>query len=167
MKAHWEQFFPHKDRIDELTGGVGIGRAVWIYRRSLLSQAISLIIARQTGVWIAGAPRTGDEQYEATQIAEAARWLKGENAAWQTYLSEHSQMRAIAIAYEDLLDPGAEANKRLVNFLGLELPLVSARQTSRQSTGVNEEWKRRFINDATDDDQWIFDRHDWSLDRAE
>ncbi len=164
-KAHWNQFEPVSDQLDCLTGGLGIAQAVWIYRRSLLSQAISLAIARQTGLWIAGARPRGEAHFVHQDIVAAAQWVRAQNCAWKHYFEALNPVSAISIAYEDLIKPDTQAQTELGEFLGLSRPLVPARKTARQSSGINAEWKRLFNQEVAEGDRWILEDQQWSIDR--
>jgi LPS sulfotransferase NodH len=129
-KAHWDQFAPVCDQLDQLTGGLGIAQAVWVYRRSLLSQAISLAIARQTGVWIAGAKPRGDARFVLQDIVSAALTVREQNAAWKHYFEARRQIPVMTIAYEDLIGSDPQAQSGLAEFLGLERTLVPAEKTA-------------------------------------
>ncbi len=164
-KAHWDQFAPVRGEIDRLTGGLGLAQAVWIYRRSLLSQAVSWVIARQTGVWIAGATPRGEAHFAFADIVGAAREARAQNAAWKRYFEKRPQLPALAIAYEDLIRPETQARSGLAGFLGLERPLVPAGKTARQSTSINAQWKRRFEAETSAEERWVLEDQDWSIDR--
>jgi LPS sulfotransferase NodH len=72
LKAHWKQFHPFINGLDSLTHGPGIEKTIWIMRRDQLAQAISKVIATQTGVWISGAMPTGKARYDFDAIVDSA-----------------------------------------------------------------------------------------------
>lgn len=55
FKAQWDQLRTIKKDVHRLTKGGRIETVIWIYGRAILSQAISFVIAQQTGASISGA----------------------------------------------------------------------------------------------------------------
>lgn len=162
FKAHWSQFAPHKDHIDELTQGVGIDRIIWISRRDLVSQAISWVIAEQTGVWISGAPRTGEPVYSYDAIVEAAEESRNGNLAWHEYLSSLPESSSITVAYEDFVsDPAVRQAVSLFLDLSVDLATTSGSRTKRQSNEVNLDWSLKFKSELRPAHKWILEQPIW------
>ena len=103
LKAHWRQFERFESKIQEITQGNGFSFVVWIYRRSLLNQAISLAIAQQTQAWISGAPELSPAVYDYKIISNAARRISDGNNAWQRYLAVLDGVETICLCYDCLL----------------------------------------------------------------
>jgi LPS sulfotransferase NodH len=160
LKAHWSQFQPFRDQVKLLTGGIGFDRIVWISRRNQLSQAISWVIAEQTGVWISGALATGVAKYDYLAITRVARAVRDSNLAWRDYLKLVNSEHVMPLVYEDLLADEI-LRDRLATFLDLPPTLSPAKRTRQQSSPLNDQWKKRFCEDITEEDRWILEAPAW------
>lgn len=162
FKTHWKQFEPFKDRLEVLTDGAGLHKILWISRRNQLSQAISLVVAGQTGVWISGATPTGDTVYDYDAIVRAATSVRASNLVWREYLSTRHPDRFLSVVYEDLLhEPQTKSD--IQAFLELPTVLVGPQRLQRQTNKVNDDWKTRFAQEIKAEDQWILDAPAWLL----
>lgn len=159
FKAHWDQFAPFQGKIDELTSGFGIEKVLWIYRRSLLNQAVSFVIASQTGVWISGAPVKGQAFYSYDMIRNAAQLIYDQNRSWQRFLSVNYPDTTYPLAYESLV----AGDRDLARHLGLNEMPPQSRRTIRQGGTVNLEWRERFRSEIAAGDGWIIGQTDWAL----
>lgn len=160
FKAHWSQFAPFATRVGDLTGGQPLDKIIWIGRKNQLSQAISLVIAHQTGVWISGATSTVTPRYNYRTIVEAARQMRDDNLSWQQFLAQQDPARTLVVVYEDMLkDPGQL--ERVRAFLDLSAPLQASSRTGRQSSALNDSWKARFRDEVTAADRWILEDPAW------
>lgn len=160
LKAHWQHFEPYLDSIDSLTRGIGIEKTIWISRSNLLSQAISEVIAQQTGVWISGAIPTGEATFDYEAIVRNAREIRFSNLRWRDYIARLPQGLSISIVYEDLLADGAVRDE-ISRFLNLESSLQPSMRTRKQGNLINSEWRDRFSAAVRDEDLWILERPEW------
>lgn len=160
FKAHWSQFKPFRERIREMTQGSGIDKIVWISRRDQLSQAISKVIAQQTGVWISGAMPKRKPTYSYAAIVRAADEHRYENMQWRAFLSERYQGRYVSVVYEDLVS-NEEARSELAAFLGIGKKLESSERTIKLGSRMNENWKSRFLGEISERDRWIINEPEW------
>lgn len=160
LKAHWYQYKPYIDSLDRLTRGAGFEKVVWISRRNQLSQAVSKVIAAQTGVWISGAKPKGDARYDYDAIVGSADSIRRSNLHWLEHLSALPPERSIAVVYEDLLSDEFVRDK-VSEFLELDTKLKSPDRTRKQSSDINASWKDRFIDEVRDEDRWILDPPAW------
>lgn len=163
IKAHWHQFAEHLDHLASLTNGLGVKRFVWLYRPSLIDQAISWAIADQTNVWISGTKPRQQAVYKYEEIVRFATYVEEENANWQAYLRRCHLGNSIAVDYDSVIDPPNPTTAALREFLDLDADLTPSRRTRRQSTTINQEWKERFIGEAGPSDRWIVEPREWSL----
>jgi LPS sulfotransferase NodH len=161
VKAHWFQFEPVQDRIGNMTNGLGIAKTLWVYRENLLSQAISYVIAAQTGVWISGAKAHGEASYDHDRIIAAANEIRRQNAAWARHRATIAADRFLTVSYEKILHREPSETNALSDFLNLTKALKPSERTARQTGRVNEEWKARFKSEAGPAEQWIFEPQDW------
>lgn len=160
FKAHWKQLRPVRNGVQRLTRGNGIDKVIWISRRSVLSQSISFVIARQTGAWISGAKFQKQPVYSYDKIVESAQTLNQSNWAWKKHLEANYADRYTRVVYEDLLSDATVA-KEMYAFLGLTgEPKVSER-TKPQGSSINAEWKARFAGEVKDDDRWVLEPASW------
>lgn len=162
FKAHWDQFAPVQDSVSRLTRGRGLQKVIWIYRRSLLEQAVSFVVAAQTGVWISGAPATGTAEYNYDTISAAARNIHDQNKAWCDYLDRNFRDVTLVLPYETLV----EGTGSVERFLGVTALPNRPKRTARQGGVLNLEWLERFRADVTAQDQWMLELIDWSLPTA-
>jgi LPS sulfotransferase NodH len=162
LKAHWFQFAPYEGR-PLLPSLGGLDRALWVWRRDLLAQAISYVLAEQTGQWISGAPPTGAASYDYATIVEKAERVREGNAAWQAFFSDRFDGPLLPIAYEDLIAAPERILEDVANFLD---PTTAARpvpshRTRKQSGTASATWRQRFLADLRDEDRWILDAQSW------
>ncbi len=162
IKAHWSQFAPYEASplLDSLGG---FECAIWIWRRDLLSQAISYVRAVQTGQWISGAPQKGEAYYDYGEIVEKATRIRDQNTAWQAFFSDRFERPVLRVPYEDLL----AAQDRFFGEIGaflepktLSRPVASER-TQKVSGPASSDWRQRFLADLRDEDQWILEAQKW------
>lgn len=111
-------------------------RAVLLYRRNLLAQAVSWAVAYRTGSWVDGAP-TPPVHIDPAEVVALAGELRAARADWLDWLAVH-QVPTLAVAYEDLVaEP--QRLRRVVAWCGGN-PTNVRTTTRRQSTWVNDVW---------------------------
>lgn len=160
LKAHWHQYRPYIDSLDRLTRGAGFDKVVWISRRNQLSQAVSTVIAEQTGVWISGAKPKGDARYDYDAIVNSAESIRQSNLKWLDHVNTLPPGRSIAVVYEDLLSDEAVCDK-VSEFLDLKKKLRPSDRTQKQGSDLNASWKKRFMDELRDEDKWILGSPAW------
>lgn len=139
-----------RDRIER-----AFGRPLYIHlsRQDKVAQAISLLTARQTGLWHRSADgaeleRTAphrDAVYDADAIREQVGQLEAQDAAWSGWFVSHG-IAPLRLTYEDLArDPQAGLRKVLTG-LGADAGRESGirPKTARLADGRTEEWATRF-----------------------
>lgn len=169
LKLMWRQFqtWAQDARLPMLPP---VERVIYLYRRDLLSQAISFRIAQQTGVWAAGMAGNGrTPSFDAAAVIEAARTLRRQNRAWHRTLTgaAWAGVPRMSLAYEDLAAEPEATLARVARFLAPEDPPVlrpSAR-TAPQSGARNADWRARVTAGLNAEQSWLTRPHDWSLDR--
>jgi LPS sulfotransferase NodH len=160
LKAHWSQYKPYINSIDRLTRGVGFEKVIWISRRNQLSQAISMVIARQTGVWISGAKPKSEPRFDYDAIVRSANLIRESNLNWCEYIRSLSPEHSMAILYEDLVSD-EEVRSRISDFLGLNSDLMAQDRTQKLGGEINALWKKRFTEEVRHYDRWILDTPSW------
>jgi len=155
MKVHWEHIRPYVDRAGAFPP-MRIDRAIWLYRRDLSAQAISLAIARQTRQWNSSHTPVGIARYGYRRIIRAAYEIQVQNFAWQRFFNVQPACVAMRIAYEDLVRSPDEVFKRIMSFLDPATGDVRFRpQIERQRDDVNRQWRARMESDLREADRWI------------
>jgi LPS sulfotransferase NodH len=122
---------------------------IWISRRDVTAQAVSWLKAHQTREFYVGdRRRTG-----ATPVFDfgALQRLVGElsegNLRWRRWFAAN-RIEPYSISYEDIAPDPVEATKRVLDFLGVDVPSsVNIRISPlsvKQANAVNEEWITRY-----------------------
>jgi LPS sulfotransferase NodH len=135
---------------------VDIGRSlphlhfVFLRRRDLLGQAISLVIAKQTGKWRAFMKRARPAVYDPKAISRAIDDLVKDTAAWLAFFARHN-VEQVEIVYEDMrTDPPAALNA-IARHLGLG-PVEPGPSAIDRPVRPAEarEWRQRYVADMGD-----------------
>jgi LPS sulfotransferase NodH len=120
---------------------------VYVTRRDLLGQAISLTIARQTGRWSTRLQGHAEPEYDPLAIAEAAQWLVESQAQFEYFFAIHG-IEPLRVSYEDLDADLEGAVTRVARGLGVEERMSvdpDASPRRRQRTRVNDEFRERLL----------------------
>ncbi|MCW8840752.1 MAG: Stf0 family sulfotransferase [Gammaproteobacteria bacterium] len=121
---------------------------VLLTRKSLVKQAVSLSIARQTGRWIHGQGDAKSEpRYDFEHIDKCLREISLDNAAWR-YSLEAKGCSYMEVEYENLLADFGGAIRDIAEFMNVALDNVDVPElpvTKKQGGEMAEEWCRRFI----------------------
>jgi LPS sulfotransferase NodH len=123
----------------------------WIFltRDDLVDQAISLVIAQQTGQWRSGAPMFDQPVYTEDNIELELTEITRTNGLWKAYFSRNG-LSPLQITYESLAaDPKGvvDAICRFMNvaFESDGAPVVDV---GLQRTQLNVQWKERFLKES-------------------
>jgi LPS sulfotransferase NodH len=133
-------------------------RYIWISRRDVVRQAVSMWKALQTRRWRAGAG-DGDEaptgphrpiaQYQFEAIDHLVRRFQAEEGGWRRFFSMHG-IEPLIIAYEDQLvfDPDGTIHRTL-EWLGVSPPPEwrAGQVTRRQSDTHSDDWVAAYHRD--------------------
>lgn len=111
-------------------------RAVLLYRRNLLAQAVSWAAAYKTGEWTTG-KATRPVHLDTAEVVSLAGELRAARTDWLDWLSARSIPTTVA-AYEDLCDR-PEVLARVARWCGAD-PAKSKPSTPRQGSWVNDVW---------------------------
>jgi len=161
FKAHWQQFEPYCDRVHQLTRGRGIEKVIWISRKDILAQAISFVIAQQTGAWISGARERGQPRYRYGPIVAAAGMILRSNLNWKRYLEVNYQGDFFAVTFEEIVKNDSAKLDDVRKFLGGKKTLQAPQRTSKQGSGRNAEWRSKFTSEIKNEDEWILENPIW------
>ncbi|MFZ1996418.1 MAG: Stf0 family sulfotransferase [Solirubrobacteraceae bacterium] len=127
-------------------------RYIWISRRDVIRQAVSMWKALQTRRWRAG---DGDEEptrpahYQFEAIDHLARCFQAEESGWRRFFAAQG-IDPLIIAYEDQLvvDPDATIHRTL-EWLGVSAPPAwrAGPVTRRQSDTTSDDWVATYHRD--------------------
>lgn len=148
VKFHYHQFiqFSQYLNLNEI-----ITDPVWIYidRRDLLGQAISLTRAWQTRKFSSKheAIEGKGEEYDFREIMKAGLFLSQEKSLWEWFFASN-QIIPFRVIYEDLLDDPSDIITQIALAAGISYEgKVSADRIdiTIQRDYVTEEWRSRYL----------------------
>ena len=148
IKIHYSQI-KHIGGFHKLEQILPNPRYVLLSRNEVLKQAISLSIARQTGVFIAGQQPTTEKEpkYSFEQIDECLRKIILDNASWR-YMLASNGCKYIEISFECLQHNMTSSIKQIANLMGESVDLSDTKsfvRTKKQSGELNKKWERKFL----------------------
>jgi LPS sulfotransferase NodH len=120
---------------------------VWICRRDVVAQAVSFVKAEQTGEFYAG--KGGRPGARPVFDFEAIRCFMGKlteaNERWREWFAAY-EIEPFSIDYEELTADSIGASRRVLGFLGVELPRDAkiVTWTVKQADAVNDQWIARY-----------------------
>ncbi len=131
---------------------------VLLSRNDLLAQAISLAIARQSGVWISGQqPKNSKLVYDAAEIEFCLKRTILHNGAWKYLLTSHS-VPFIELSFSDVKKDVKSAVQKISELMNVDVDLnelPSTPPTKRQSDTINQEWSERFLKEGANRESFI------------
>jgi trehalose 2-sulfotransferase len=153
VKMHWHQltYAAHLRMEAELKHA----RFIYITRDDLLGQAISHVIAAQTGVWIKGQPRAGTPTFSIDSILGSMRFILKERSSWERFFV-FNDLRPFRVTYEDLTARRDDVMTAVCAFLGQEWA-GAPQETQAQRGPLNDQWRARFhevMRGGHDDDEF-------------
>ena len=149
-KLTWAQlFFVSKRRI--IPRIFGWPKFVLMSRRDLLDQAISLIIANQTGAWTSNDSKQAEPVYDRTRIINTICGFSRANGNFHRYFSTFG-IRPYEVAYEDFANDVATTISGILNWCGFGSGQidVSKIHINQQRDSLNTEWRERFLDEVHD-----------------
>jgi LPS sulfotransferase NodH len=150
-KVGWSQlyFLTRMRLIPEL---FATPRFIHIRRRDVLAQAISYVIAEQTGQWKSdSAPKwfaQSEPVYDADAIAGRIKSFAVANALFEEFFASF-RFPLYQVVYEDFVRDELGTIRAITDWLGLGAVDVDREQTrlEAQRSTVNQEWRERFISE--------------------
>ncbi|HCE3202979.1 TPA: hypothetical protein NG572_002163 [Vibrio parahaemolyticus] len=160
----------HQSELGYFSSKIGLDQLVWLtkinffknrikntkfifsYREDVISQAISLLIALQSGKWTSnhGEVKTSVLKYDRNKIMEFVLMIKKSNALFEAFFSIHG-IDPIRVSYEKML----EDENYLINLLDennveYKKGFSNKFNLNKQGSTLNEEWKSKFISELCD-----------------
>jgi LPS sulfotransferase NodH len=119
---------------------------VWLTRRDLLLQAVSMSIAVQTDSWQATKEAKKPAVYDAGLIAHWVTNFAAANRSWATWF-DRQEISPILAPYEDVVADIAAHAQRVFTAIGVEVDSVPLPSLKQQTTSRNAEWAEKFLAD--------------------
>lgn len=162
MRVMWSDMPGFVDRLGVLFPAAGGDRArlrsllgieyfVRLSRDDKVAQAVSLVIAAQTGLWhrnADGTVREGAEpvapaRYDRGLIADELSMLEAEERGWTRWFSAQS-ITPMHLTYETLSSDPPETARMVLSHIGARPVDVPPVGTARLATSLNAVWEARF-----------------------
>ncbi|MCB0968017.1 MAG: hypothetical protein KDB37_14370 [Ilumatobacter sp.] len=162
VRIMWSDMEALLDRLHSLYPGIGsetallakalgVDRFVHLVREDRIAQAVSLVLAEQTGLWHRHADGSERQRsrtprpprYDADQIERAVHLLEAEASGWSAWFAE-SGVTPLVITYEDLAGDPTTIVRRVVAHIGNTDVAVHEPDTMQLSDDLNRAWVTRF-----------------------
>lgn len=140
----------------QVAGLLNQPRYIFITRDDKLRQAISLVKAAQTNVWIhwnndpsQNAAPAAEAIYNPAAIEEQLNTITLVERTWDSFFTV-AGLKPYHVVYEDLVARYDEIILDILNFLEIEIPAdftVPPPVTAQQADSVSEEWYQRFLSE--------------------
>ena len=125
MTAELGQLYPHlaNDDLGLLEEAFGHLKFIYLRRKDVLAQAISLYRAEYTDYWhsIEGEAPAEQPTYDFDKIKARVDMLHAHNAAWQNWFRAVG-VEPLTVQYEELSADPVGMTERVLQFIGVELP---------------------------------------------
>lgn len=157
--AHLADLYPGRasDR-DRLRSQLGIEHFVRLSRSDKVAQAVSLVMAIQSGLWHRNADGTVREgaalvkpvRYNHEMIAAELALLEAESEGWDRWFATQA-IAPLELDYDVLgLEPVVQM-KRVLEHIGRSAERSPVVRTAKLATTRNDEWVERFRGEIGDD----------------
>jgi LPS sulfotransferase NodH len=153
VKIHYEHFAHLRNAGTRLEDLLHPCRLVFCRRSNITRQAISLVRALQTNVWIAGDTPRSEPVFDADRITHFIHLIRNHNSSWEHFFTRQ-QVEPYRVAYETFVERKEPEIRALLEFLGVAFdPDDLASRISEaepilgvQSDHINEEWFTRYTS---------------------
>ena len=123
---------------------------ILLHRKDVLKQAVSLSIAKQTGVWISGQKAINEKaSYNRKQIEACLKETIINNSSWKYALSANG-CKFIEMDFDNVRNNLAESILEVANFMDVDIchsEIPSEHVTKQQSNPINAEWAKTFTSE--------------------
>ncbi len=138
---------------DRLRAAFGKLRFIYLRREDYLEQAVSLVIAEQSGLWHRKADGSElernaphkDPVYDGREIRRKLKELQGLNATWEGWFAAE-EIEPVRIRYADLSERPNATLRRILNALGQDPDRADGvvPATRKLADSQSSEWVARF-----------------------
>jgi LPS sulfotransferase NodH len=120
-------------------------RIIWVRRRDVIEQAVSLAIALQTGAWTSFHKPSLAPRYNYQAIVNCAKTIKLMELKWTHFLSRTNAPH-LSLFYEDIRGNEVATVAKILQWFGLPMPNAALSvPLQKQATETNAVWKDRFL----------------------
>jgi len=145
IKAHFNQCQSHF-KSGLIYKHFGDMKYVAIRRRDMVAQAVSLVIASQTGKWTSHEKKQKEPIYSYENVEGAMTVGVFHNYMWDLFFQENG-IEACIVYYEDLLERPSEEVQRVVDFVGVDAQVevdLDQAGLQKEATQINLDWQESF-----------------------
>lgn len=158
-KIHYSQL-RHLGGIRFLLDNFRTAKYIFIKRKDLLKQAISMVIARQTGQWISGQKGKNVEPiYSYSAINFELKKIIKDNASWE-YMFNSNGIEYHNVLFEDVVVNQDEELEKILKFIfeDKDYKIDSVKfdnklSTKKQSSHISDEWKEKFLKESNENEE--------------
>lgn len=125
-------------------------KLILLRRKDLLGQAISYVIAKQTGSWIDEMPANSEPYYDRNAIDSAIRSISIDYENWEI-AANLLNWDYIKICYEEFLDRPEDVINQTSQFIGIDQDSrqsqagAQMKPPKKQGGNINKEWRARYL----------------------
>ena len=121
-----------------------------VVRRDEVRQAISLVRALKTDIWV---ERTQDQKetheisYKRKEIESAIFWLARQREVWDDFFAEQ-ESRALTVAYEEFCHDPVQMTYQLLRWLDIKEPSrnIPAPNLKAQADVLTDKWVELYLS---------------------
>lgn len=149
--------FPNlQNQTQRLKHAFGEVKFVFLFRQDVVRQAVSLLKAKQGGLWHLGADGTPIQQrpnkrpliYDRKAISELILEMDEHNSAWKSWFQENG-ISPLLLTYEDLAENPVQELKRVLDYI--QVPQMHGiglqPKTAKLADEINQSWTERYKNE--------------------
>lgn len=124
---------------------------VYVWRRRVLEQAVSFVIAETTGSWNDATSAKHEPVYDRSALIRAYWTLTQQHSAWQDWFARY-RITPFPVQYERLVSERQTVLAEVFRHTGVACPpgLELSTIRRRQSTDLNAQWVTRLEADMAD-----------------
>lgn len=157
VKMFPDHFTEIEDEV-RLSDWFGTPAWVWLRRRDQLAQAISTVVASQSRSFMSERAPLHEPVYSGDRLLLELERVARRDSRWQAYFAR-TGIRPIEVVYEDLERDPLGTMQAIGRHVGIDVPVDAFRPATRfqrQRTGLNEEWRSRFVAEYGDPDRLMW-----------
>jgi len=152
MTAELSQLYPKfaSDDLRLIREAFGNLKFIYIYRKDVIAQAISLYRAERTDYWHSTENQKSNQQltYDFGEIKSRVEMLNEHNSAWKSWFKA-VDIKPLSVCYEEFSIDPISVTKGVLQFLEIDLPTSTRLEASNQRLAdeTTTAWIERFIDE--------------------